>query len=73
MLFVFDGANDRGRAEWRYVTTGLENDSLVEIVESPETSTVSPDEVVLVDGHHYLVHDAVVQLAETGTPRDGGR
>ena len=57
MLFVFDGADGRGRAEWHYVTTGLENDSLVEIVENPETSVVSPNEVVLVDGHHYLVHD----------------
>ena len=29
MLFVFDGDERRGLAKWRYVTTGLQNDSLV--------------------------------------------
>ena len=33
MLFV----HEDGRAKWRYVTTGLENEEYVEIVESPET------------------------------------
>ena len=65
MLFVFDEEEaEIGRAEWRYVTTGLENDRVVEIVENPETSMVDPGEIVLVDGHHFLGHDAAVQLAE---------
>jgi RND family efflux transporter MFP subunit len=71
MLFVFNPEDDtgpgaRGAAEWRYVTTGLENDSLVAIVADPETSMVAPGEVVLVEGHHYLVHDATVRLADEG-------
>ena len=64
MLFVFEGEGDQGRAKWRYVTTGAENDSLVALVPDPETSMVEPGEIVLVDGHHYLVHDATVRLEE---------
>ncbi len=63
MLFVFnEEEGEIGRTEWRYVATGLENDLLVEIVENPETSMVDPGEIVLVDGHHFLGHDAAVQL-----------
>ena len=69
MLFVFnEEEGDIGRTEWRYVTTGLENDQLVEIVENPETSMVDPGEIVLVDGHHFLGHDAAIQLAEGDLP-----
>jgi HlyD family secretion protein len=60
MLFVFED----GRAKWRYVTTGLESDELVEIVPSEETSMVEPGEIVLVDNHFYLQHDAPVQLVD---------
>ena len=59
MLFVFE----EGRAKWRYVTTALENEELVELVEGDE-DWVAPGEVVLVDGHHYLTHDAAVQLVD---------
>lgn len=59
MLFVLED----GRAKWRYVTTGLENDDVVELVEGDE-DWVAPDEVVLVDGHHYLTHDAAVELVD---------
>lgn len=61
MLFVFED----GRAKWRYVTTGLENDTQVEIVPNDETSMVEPGEVVLVDNHFYIIHDARVQLVES--------
>jgi len=60
MLFVYED----GRAKWRYVTTGLENDDLVEIVPNEETSMVEPGEIVLVDNHFYLQHDAPVQLVD---------
>lgn len=60
MLFV----NEGGRAKWRYVTTGLQNDSLVEIVESAETDEVAPGEVVLTDGHSTLIHDARIRLVD---------
>jgi membrane fusion protein (multidrug efflux system) len=60
MLFVFED----GRAKWRYVTTGLESDTQIEIVPNDETSMVEPGEVVLVDNHYYIIHDASIQLVE---------
>jgi RND family efflux transporter MFP subunit len=60
MLFVYED----GRAKWRYVTTGLENDELVEIVPNDETEMVEPGEIVLVDNHYYITHDAPVQLVD---------
>lgn len=72
MLFVFEGEGDLGLSKWRYVTTGLANDSLVEIVPNPETSMVEPGEIVLTDGHYTLIHDATVRLvADVGAA--GGR
>ncbi len=69
MLFVYE----EGRAKWRYVTTGLENDRFVEIVEHPETDGVRPGEIVLVENHHYLVHDAPVRLVERAPTGVRGR
>jgi len=60
MLFVYE----EGRARWRYVTTGLENETQVEIVEDAPTDRVAPGEVVLVNGHHYLAHELPVRLVE---------
>ena len=60
MLFVFED----GRAKWRYVTRGLESDELVEIVANDETSMVEPGEIVLIDNHFYISHDAQVQLVD---------
>jgi RND family efflux transporter MFP subunit len=60
MLFVFED----GRAKWRYVTRGLESDELVEIVPNDETSMVEPGEIVLIDNHFYISHDARVQLVD---------
>jgi RND family efflux transporter MFP subunit len=60
MLFVLEN----GLARWRYVTPGLQNDSLVEIVPHPETDSVAPGEVVLTDGHYTLIHDAKVKRVE---------
>jgi len=70
MLFVYED----GRARWRYVTTGLENEHFVEIRENPDTDMVHPGETVLTAGHFTLTHDATVRLvdshrmAETGRP-----
>ena len=68
MLFVFED----GRAKWRYVTQGLESDRLVEIVANDETSLVEPGEIVLTDGHFYLVHDAPVRLVESVAVEERG-
>lgn len=62
MLFVFEADGQDGLAKWRYVTTGLMNDSLVEILDNPDTDTVQPGEIVLTDGHYTLIHDARVTL-----------
>lgn len=72
MLFVFEGEGDRGLAKWRYVTTGMQNDSLVEIVENPDTEMVQPGERVLTEGHYTLIHDARVRLVEN-VAEAGGR
>jgi HlyD family secretion protein len=63
MLFVYEEDGGRGLAKWRYVTTGRENETMVEIVPGDE-GMVGPGEVVLVDGHHYLAHDTPVRLVE---------
>jgi membrane fusion protein (multidrug efflux system) len=67
MLFVFqpnEEGGTRGFAKWRYVTTGLENDTHVEIIPSDDTEMVSAGEIVLTAGHHTLVHDARVRITE---------
>ncbi len=76
MLFVFEPNEDgstRGFAKWRYVTTGLENDTQVEIVENEDTETVSAGEIVLTSGHHTLVHDARVRITERAANADNAR
>jgi len=64
MLFVYDGDERGGLAKWRYVTTGLENETQVEIVANPDTDMVQPGEIVLTDGHYTLIHDARVRLVD---------
>jgi RND family efflux transporter MFP subunit len=67
VVFVFEPdeqGSDTGRAKWRYVTTGLENEFAVEIVPSDDTDMVQAGEIVLVGGHTTLTHDARVRLTE---------
>ncbi|MCH8254727.1 MAG: efflux RND transporter periplasmic adaptor subunit, partial [Gemmatimonadetes bacterium] len=73
MLFVYEGDERGGLAKWNYVTTGLENDSLVEILEHPDTEMLKPGQIVLVDGHYTLIHDAVVRLSVNPRRAEGGR
>ena len=68
MLFVFED----GRAKWRYVTRGLESDDMVEIIPNEETSMVEPGEIVLVDNHYYIIHDAPVTLVESVSASNQG-
>jgi RND family efflux transporter MFP subunit len=72
MLFAFEGEGNTGVAKWRYVTTGLANDSLVEILPNPDTEMVEPGERVLVDGHYTLIHDARVRIVQS-VRESGGR
>jgi RND family efflux transporter MFP subunit len=71
MLFVYEEQEGRGLAKWRYVTTGRENETMVEILPEGE-GIVEPGEIVLVDGHHYLAHDTPVRLVED-VAAEGGR
>jgi RND family efflux transporter MFP subunit len=73
MLFVYEEGVRGGLAKWRYVNTGRENDTHVEIVTTgPEQGMVAPGEIVLVDGHHYLAHDTPIRLVED-VAAEGGR
>jgi HlyD family secretion protein len=71
MLFVYEADGSSGLAKWRYVTTGRENDTHVEITLGDE-GMVEEGEVVLIDGHHYLAHDTPVRLVEN-VAAEGGR
>lgn len=67
VVFVFEPESEgsgTGRAKWRYVTTGLENEYAVEVVPSDDTDMVAEGEIVLVGGHTTLTHDALVRLVE---------
>lgn len=59
---------ENGQAKWRYVELGLSNDSLVELVSTPDTDSIRPGDLVLTRGHHTLTHDARVRRVEV--PRD---
>jgi membrane fusion protein (multidrug efflux system) len=73
MLFVYEPGGSDGQAKWRYVTTGLQNDSLVEIVsQGVDTDSVKPGETVLTEGHYTLIHDARVRLVDDAK-KEGGR
>ena len=68
VVFVFEPSGpgaETGRAQWEYVTLGLENDTQVEIIANPDgDDTFVPDggELVLVDGHATITHDAQVRI-----------
>jgi RND family efflux transporter MFP subunit len=72
VVFVFEPDEEgglTGRAKWRYVITGLENEEYVEIVEpgpNDDEDFVQPDEIVLTAGHTTLSHDARVSVELPG-------
>jgi len=56
---------ENGLAKWRYVKIGLENEIYAEILagERPE-ETVNAGDLVIVEGHFTLAHDASVTIKE---------
>lgn len=56
--------SETGRADWRYVTLGEENETHIEIVPTEENPGVQPGEWVLTESHHYLAHDTRIQLVD---------
>lgn len=71
VVFVFEPDEEGGkigRAKWRYVITGLENQERVEIVppgDGDDEDFVRPGEIVLTGGHATLSHDARVSIERT--------
>ncbi len=61
-VFVYEEDSRGGAAKWRYVTPGVLSDTLAEIVPASDSDGVRPGEIVLIEGHQDLVHDARVQL-----------
>ncbi|HOX25691.1 MAG TPA: efflux RND transporter periplasmic adaptor subunit [Candidatus Krumholzibacteria bacterium] len=57
---VFKRAGDR--AQWLYVTTGLENDSWVEILEVHSGGSLAPGDEVVVSDHLTLSHEALIDV-----------
>ena len=62
LVMVYRPEGDHGVAEWRYVTVGQGNDDVVEILDNPDTKMLAPGEIVLVNGHYTIAHDAPVKL-----------
>ena len=60
-----------GLAKWCYVTTGLEDDQFVEILDS--TLGLEEGELVLTKGHYTLTHDAPVKVVKGGEQRGKSR
>ena len=48
-----------GLAKWRYIQVGLENDEYAEVLDG-----VQEGELVIVEGHFTLAHDARVKIVE---------
>lgn len=75
MVFVYkpNPHGKYGTADWVYVKTGGENDSLVEILpgDRPEDN-LTPGEIVLTAGHQYLAHGTPVRLVKN-VAEAGGR
>jgi len=63
---VFKRNDDR--AQWLYVTTGLQNDQWVEILQVHSGGSLAPDEQVVVSDHLTLSHEALIKVRKTVPP-----
>lgn len=54
-----------GLAKWKYIEVGLENEDFAEVL-TPEdpNNAIKPGDMVLVDGHFTLAHDARVRIVQ---------
>jgi RND family efflux transporter MFP subunit len=55
LLFVVE----EGLAKWRYIEVGLENEGFAEVLDGVEAG-----ELVIIEGHFTLAHDASVKIVE---------
>ncbi|MBD3221416.1 efflux RND transporter periplasmic adaptor subunit [bacterium] len=65
---VFKRNDDR--AQWLYVTTGLENDQWVEIQQVHSGGSLAPGEEVVVSDHLTLSHEALIRVRKTVPPQN---
>jgi hypothetical protein len=65
---IFKVAGDR--AQWLYVTTGLENDAWIEITEVHSGGSLAPGEQVVVSDHLTLAHEAKIDVRKIESPID---
>jgi membrane fusion protein, multidrug efflux system len=65
---VFKVAGDR--AQWLYVTTGLENDAWIEITDVHSGGTLAPGDQVVVSDHLTLAHEAKIDVRDIVPPTD---
>ncbi len=56
-----------GRAQWEYVTTGLESEEWIEIL----GDNLAEGDVVVTSGHFTLAHDTQVTVIESGAAEGG--
>lgn len=61
LVFVVNG----NKAEWRYVTTGAENDDSVEILKG-----LNVGDELIVEGHYTLSHDALIKIINKNNESD---
>jgi RND family efflux transporter MFP subunit len=58
------------RAQWLYVTTGLENNNWVEILQVHSGGSLAPGDRVVVSDHMTLAHEARIDVRRTRPPVD---
>ncbi|HRR29032.1 MAG TPA: efflux RND transporter periplasmic adaptor subunit [Victivallales bacterium] len=61
LVFVVNG----NKAEWRYVTTGAENDDSIEILNG-----LTEGDELIVEGHYTLSHDALIKIINKNNESD---
>jgi membrane fusion protein, multidrug efflux system len=65
---VFKRQGDR--AQWLYVTTGLQNDHWVEIVQVHSGGNLAPGDEVIVSDHLTLAHESLIDVRGLAAPDD---
>jgi hypothetical protein len=73
-VFVFE----EGRAKWLYVTLGMANDSVWEVINEgpkwdPQTDKLTVGQIVLTQNQKNLNHDAKVKLVDDVRKEGGAR
>jgi len=58
------------RAQWLYVTTGLENSDWIEILQTHSGGTLEPGDRVVVSDHLTLAHEAKIDIRKDLPPAD---